>query len=158
MNTQVAPAVRPMLGIAGGHSKNQAEVGADGSVSQASANAHGASAFRPDRRLAAAGVETAVDFSDHLDPLFHRPSDREPIGEDIVLPIALDRIGENAETRVSNHSNRLHGLPQQRGERKISRIEAEAALVARVWQLGRKAQSDGRMRWRLGHDSNLRDR
>src|SRR3954468_17697181 len=62
-------------GIAGGHSKNQPEVGADGSVSQAPANAHGASAFRPDRRLAAAGVETAVDFSDHLDPLFYGPGD-----------------------------------------------------------------------------------
>src|SRR3982750_1555466 len=85
-------------GIAGGHSKNQAEVGADGSVSQASPDAHGASAFRSDRRLAASGVETAVDFSDHLDPLFHRTGDREPVGEDVVLPIALDWIGGNAET------------------------------------------------------------
>ena len=143
-------------GIAGGHSKNQAEVGADGSVSQAPANAHGASAFRPDRRLAAAGVETAVDFADHFEPLLHRPSDREAVGRG-RRSAGSPRTGSARMPRPALPTKRIDCtvLPEQRRARKVGRIEAEAALVAGVWQLGGEAQAEGRARRRFGSDSDL---
>ena len=73
-------------------------------------------------------------------PFAHGARDRDAVLEHVVLIVAARRIAEDAEADVADETHRLHRLADEHLRVEVGRVETEAALVARVRQLGREAQ------------------
>ena len=73
-NTQVSPPITPKLGSRDVSPEDDAAVDPHRPVRHARAQPERAAALGPGRRLAVAGVETAVDLTDDLDPFAAAPA------------------------------------------------------------------------------------
>ena len=88
--------------------------------------------------------------------LRHRARERQAVREHVVLAIADRRIRQDADAEIADDANRLHGLGAEQRHVEIGGVEAQAALVRRVRQLGGESDADRRPAGGLGQQSNLR--
>src|SRR5262245_53204543 len=112
-------------------------------------------AVGPDWRRPAARVDPAVQLTDNFESFAHGSRHRHTEGDDVVLVIAAHGVTENAEPDIADDSDGLRSLGDEERERKVRRVEAQSALVARVRQSRREAN---RERWpgrRLGDKPDL---
>ena len=73
-----------------------------------------------------------------------RPGERHAVGQTSFWRSPRVGIAEDAEPEVAHDADRLHRLADQDRGEEVGRVEAEAALVAGVRQLGGEPEAERR--------------
>ena len=133
LNTYVMPVVNPNAGSISVRPKNAAASQRTGPRVKRAPNFRQAPRFASRQWALTSKVHAAVHLADQFGPLGHRTRKREPVRDDVVLPLAVGRVAEDAAADIADDAEGPDGLGDQQRRVEIRRVQSEAALVLVRW-------------------------